>query len=397
MLALRAADRPQVASTERLRVVLAAEASGGGVGKHVVDLAERLPAHGFDVLLLYGRRRIGEGFGERVAAHGDFGYATATFDADRAPGVGDFRAGAELRRVIRAFGPADVLHAHSSKAGALARLARWGVARRVVYTPHAWYTQNPNLGRRARDAYRLIELGLSTLTDRIISVSRDEVEHGVSMGIPERKVVLIENGVEPWSPAHLARVRQTTRAQLRIAASDVVVGFLGRLVDQKAPEVALRVFRDLIDTRPELRPVLVGDGPEAGMVRQAIDEMGLAGAVRWVPTALASEMMPAFDVFLLTSRYEGFPYVLLEALSAGCAIVTTRVGGATDCVEEGRNGFIVRPGDQAGLTSSVLALTARADQLRTAQARSRERAGLFSLERMVARTADLYRSLHEDN
>jgi len=377
------------------KIVLAAEATGGGVGRHVLDLAEGLPARGFDVLLVHARRRTGEGFAERIARHREFGYRLATFDVERAPGARDLPATVQLRRAIRGFGNADVLHGHSSKAGALTRLGRWGRARSVVYTPNAFYTQNPELGRVARGAFGLVEYGLSALTDRIIAVSRDEVEHAVGLGIAPAKLTLIENGIEPWGAAELERMRAATRGRLGLSPHDVVVGFLGRLAAQKAPQVALRVFARLRDARPNLRLVLVGDGPDAESVRASIGELSLGQAVRWIPTALGREMIPAFDVFMLTSRYEGFPYVLLEALNGGCAIVSTRVGGAADCVEDGRNGFLVDAPDAEAIAERVLAITDSPERLRAMRQRSRERAALFSLDRMVDRTADLYRSLNE--
>jgi glycosyltransferase involved in cell wall biosynthesis len=288
-----------------------------------------------------------------------------------------------------------VLHGHSSKAGALARLGRWFHARRVVYTPHAWYTQNPELGAASRGAYQLIERALATVTDRIISVSRDEAEHAVALGIGRRKLVLIENGIEAWTPEHVARARAATRTRLGIAADDVVVGFLGRLAPQKAPEVALQVFRRVLDERPATRLVLAGDGPESARVRALMGELGLADRVIVLPDANGPDVIPAFDVFLMTSRYEGFPYVLLEALAAGCAIVTTRVGGVADCVVDGVNGRVVDGLEPEMIARAALTIVSDSERLLQMRAESRARAALFSIDRMLDRTADLYRSLHE--
>jgi glycosyltransferase involved in cell wall biosynthesis len=378
-----------------MRIVLAAEPTGGGVLRHVLDLAEGLPRRGFRVLLVHAQRGIGGAFAERLERRDQFGYETASLEVQRAPGTHDVGATVALRRVIRGFGGADVLHGHSSKAGALARLGRWSRARHVVYTPHAWYTQNPALGAVSRGAYRLIERALSVVTDRIISVSRDEAEHAVQLGIGRRKLVLIENGIEAWTPEQVACARAATRARLGIAADDVVVGFLGRLVTQKAPDVTMRVFQRLLDSRPTTRVVLAGDGPEREPVRALMDELGIADRVLTLPAAIGADVIPAFDVFLMTSRYEGFPYVLLEALAAGCAIVTTRVGGVTDCVVEGVNGGIVDTLDPERISRAVLTIVNDPARLSAMRAQARERAALFSLDRMLDRTADLYRSLHE--
>lgn len=379
-----------------MRIVLAAEPTGGGVMRHVLDLAEGLPRRGFRVLLVHAKRGIDAAFAGRLERRGEFGYETASVELQRAPGGHDVAATMELRKVIRAFGGADVLHGHSSKAGALARLGRWSHARRVVYTPHAWYTQNPELGSSSRRAYRLIERALATVTDRIISVSRDEAEHAVSLGIGRRKLVLIENGIESWTPEQVAQKRAATRARLGIGADDVVVGFLGRLAPQKAPDVALRAFRQILDGRPATRVVLAGDGPEGARVRALISELGLADRIALLPVANGPDVIPAFDLFLMTSRYEGFPYVLLEALAAGCAIVTTRVGGVVDCVVDGENGSVVDLVEHEPIARAVLDIVGNTDTLQRMRAESRARAALFSIDRMLDRTADLYRSLHEN-
>ena len=380
-----------------MRIVLAAEPTGGGVMRHVLDLAEGLPRRGFRVLLVHAKRGIDAAFAGRIERQKEFGYETAMLDLQRAPGGHDFAATMALRRVIRAFGGADVLHGHSSKAGALARLGRWSHARRVVYTPHAWYTQNPELGNSSRRAYQFIERALATVTDRIISVSRDEAEHAVALGIGRRKLVLIENGIESWTPEQVAQKRAATRARLGIGAGDVVVGFLGRLAPQKAPDVAVRAFRQILDGRPATRIVLAGDGPEAAHVRALMSELGLGDRIARLPVANGPDVIPAFDLFLMTSRYEGFPYVLLEALAAGCAIVTTRVGGVVDCVLDGENGAVVDDVDPDPIARAVLAIVNDPVTLNRMRAESRARAALFSIDRMLDRTAELYRSLHESH
>ena len=381
--------------TAPLHVVLVAEPTGGGVGRHVLDLAEGLPRRGFRVLLVHARHAIDRQFGARLERRAEFGYETASFDVQRSPGGHDVGATMELRRQIRMFGGADVLHGHSSKAGALARIGRWMRASRVVYTPHGWYTQNPELGLTSRRAYQLIERTLSTVTDRIIAVSTDEATHALSLGIAAKKLSVIENGIERWSPERIARARMETRARLGIEATDVVVGFLGRLAPQKAPEVAVRTFQRVLQERPRVRVVLAGDGPDRVVVDDLIEELGLGDRIVRLPLAHGSEVIPAFDVFLMTSRYEGFPYVLVEALAAGCAIVTTRVGGVADCVVDGVNGKVVDSLDPLDLAARVIAITDDPDGLAHMRAEARARASLFSIDRMIDRTADLYRSLHE--
>jgi glycosyltransferase involved in cell wall biosynthesis len=378
-------------TNRRTRVVMVCEAAGGGVGKHVLDVAERLPAHGFDVLVVHCTRRTEPEFAQRLSAHAAHGYRVATIDVDRVPGPRDMVGVMQLRRAVREFGGADVMHGHSSKGGALARLARWRCARRVFYTPHAFYAQSPSLSPTTRRIYGLAEQALAYATDRVIATSHDERDLAVQLGIPGHKLTVVENGIPIRTDAVLASARAAARETLGMTDEARVVAFVGRLVPQKAPGLALDVFERIHHDRPHTRLLLIGDGPEAPAIEGALQSRGLAGKVTWLRGAIGGDILPAVDVLLVTSHYEGFPYVMLEALDAGCAIVSTAVGGARDCIIPGRNGEIMTLPTADALASTVGAFLDSPARLRDAHDVSRERARSFEIGRMVDRLVTLYR------
>ena len=371
-----------------LRIVLVCEAAGGGVGKHVLDLAESLPSRGFDVLVVHSARRAEPQFSARVAQHTRHGYRVTTVDVDRAPGPRDVAGVLQLRRAVREFGGADVLHGHSSKGGALARLARWGCARRVFYTPNAFYAQAPSLPSSLRRLYGLAERALALATDRVIAVSSDEMQFARALGIPERKLAVIENGIRLRSDADLARDRAAARAALGLSGAEVVIGFVGRLVPQKSPELAVETFGRVRSSHANARFVLVGYGPQAPVVSRALAEHGVARDTTWMRDAVGRDVLPAVDILLVTSEYEGFPYVMLEGLDAGCAIVTTLVGGARDCVVDGSNGTIVAGHTADALANAVSNFVGAPDALRAARGVSRVHAHNFEIERMIDDTSE---------
>jgi glycosyltransferase involved in cell wall biosynthesis len=378
------------------RIVLVCEAAGGGVGKHVLDVAERLPSLGFQVLVVQSIRRAEPEFACRLARHAHYGYRIAQVDVPRAPGPRDMLGVLQLRRAVREFGGADILHGHSAKGGALARLARWGCARHVFYTPHAFYAQAPALSGAARRIYGAAEHALSLATDRVIATSRDEMRLARTLGIPARKLTVVENGIDLRSDSELARDRGAARAALGFTAGDRVVGFVGRLVPQKAPALAIETFRRIRDAHPGTQFVLVGDGPEAPAVTTALAQHRLGADVRWIRNAAGRDVLPAVDVLLVTSHYEGFPYVMLEGLDAGCAIVTTAVGGARDCVVDARNGAVLHAPPADALARAVGHFIESPDRLRVARAVSRHRVRDFDIERMIDRLVSLYRGAIRD-
>ena len=373
-----------------VRLVLVCEAAGGGVGKHVLDLAERLPPLGFEVMVVHSARRADPDFADRLSQHARHRYHVAHVDVHRAPGPRDVVGVLQLRRAVRKFGGADILHGHSAKGGALARLARWRCARRVFYTPHAFYAQAPSLSAVARRFYGVAERALSLATDRVIATSQDELGLARALGIPEQKLTVVENGIAIRSTTDLERDRETARAALGVAPGERVVGFVGRLVPQKAPTLAVETFRQIRRDHPTTRFVLMGDGPEAPAVSAALAKDGLASDVRWLQGAVARDLLPAVDVVLVTSHYEGLSYVMLEALDAGCAIVTTAVGGARDCVVDDGNGVIVWSREPDALAVGVGEWIDAPDRLCAARKFSRARAQHFALERMVDRLVTLY-------
>jgi glycosyltransferase involved in cell wall biosynthesis len=380
----------------KTRVVLVCEAAGGGVGKHVLDVAERLPSLGFEVLVAHCTRRAEPEFADRLARHAEYGYRVALVDVDRAPGPRDVVGVMQLRRAVREFGGADVMHGHSAKGGALARLARWRRAERVFYTPHAFYAQAPSLSATGRRLYGFAEHALALATDRIIATSHEELGLARSLGIPAHKLTVVENGILVRGEAELTRARALARTTLGIGMDECVVGFVGRMVAQKAPVRAIETFARLWLTNQSTRFVLVGDGPEASAVEAALQDTGLTGHVRWVRRGVGHELLPAMDVLLVTSHYEGFSYVMLEALDSGCAIVTTPVGGARDCVVDGRNGTIVASSTPDALARAVSEFVGSSERLAAARAVSRERARDFEIDRMVDRLVTLYRGAVDD-
>jgi glycosyltransferase involved in cell wall biosynthesis len=368
------------------KVLIVVEAAGGGSGRHVIELAEGLVAAGCRVHLIYSELRMDANFRSGLAQLR--GVRVLSVPMRREPHFTDLACLMRIRRYIRQAGGFDVIHAHSSKAGVLARVAAIGSGAARIYTPHAMRTMDPTIHPLLHLLYRITEVALAKFCcDSVIAVSAHECSHIVSQGIPAEKTCIIVNGV----PRAQVSDRNAVRRSLALAENDFCVGFIGRLVVQKAPEKFVDAFAALARSIPNARGVIVGSGPLQQAVRSAAHHAGVFEKIVWITDQAGPVVLPAFDVLLLPSLYEGMPYVLLEALAAGVPIVSTDVGGAQEAIEDGLSGFIV-PQNVAEALEQHLIRLAKDDLLRQKMKAASLRKSLdLSLERMVAQTLSVYR------
>lgn len=366
---------------EGLNILLAIE-SGGGSGQHFADLAAQLVKLGHQVSAIYSPTRLEARYVAKLEAAGLV--ALELFPMRRDVSHRDVPAWLRLRRLIQRLGPFDIIHAHSSKAGALARLAAPQGAT-VVYTPHAFRTMDPNLSGVGRVLYGGVELALARLrTDSIIAVSPEEVTHAVRLGIPAEKVRLVLNGIAPPPVVD----RRAVRAGLGLEGDDIAVGFVGRLCAQKDPVRFAEAIAIAAKHNLKVKGFIFGDGELREEVARHESEN-----LRIVSGKVAQEFLPALDIFALTSRYEGMPYVLVEALYAGLPILTTEVGGARATVSNDVNGMVMPVGiSAADFADRITMLSEDAVRISAYRAASASRALDFTLEKMAAQTVAIYKS-----
>lgn len=372
-----------------VRVALVVEAAGGGVAVHIADMVRGLRAlGGFRIHLVVptGARFDSTIIGEDVLAQCD---AVHRVPMRRSVGGSDIVAFAQLFRCLHRIQP-DIVHSHSSKAGALARLCigPW----KQVYTPHAVYTLNPYLPRAKRRFYGLIERFLgSTLSDRVIAVSIDEAKHLHNvLRIPANRIDTIFNGVP--APARSSSIE--ARIALGLPLDSVIVGFVGRLDFQKGVDRLVRIAADLLERGID-NVVFAVIGPGDFATASNLGEKCIPSNVRvlgLIPDA--RRYFTAFDIFALPSRYEGFPYVVLEAMAASIPIVSTRVSGSAELIDAEQIGFVVPNEDDTTVFAEATAALAQDPEMRERMSRNCERAAeRFSTTTMIQRTVDLYRRL----
>ena len=259
--------------------------------------------------------------------------------------------------------PFDIVHTHTAKAGMLGRLAAHGAGvPRLVHTYHGFpFHEFQALPRR--QAYVRIERGLGRITDLALCVGTGVAVEAVRRRLisPERirTIGVVADGPAPPrdGPDRAAHgglpgsARARARTALGLPAGATVVGAVGRLTYQKAPGDFVAALREL--GRPDVTGVWVGDGELAGQVAAQARETPAVRLVLAGQRGNVPELLPAFDVFLLSSRYEGLPTAVVEAMMCGVPVVATAVNAVGDVVVPGETGLLVPPGHPALMADAV--------------------------------------------
>lgn len=256
----------------------------------------------------------------------------------RGPSIADVRWVVRLRGLLR---QADVVHLHSSKAGAVGRLSLATLRRDApasVFTPHGWSWL---VGGHAQRLYRFFERKMAPFTDVIVAVSPETRQEGAAvLGAEGRRVIMIENGVDvdafrPEGPV----------ARRRPEPLLVVVGRFDRA---KGQDLALEALAGLTHSQTRLR--LVGTGAEEPRLRSLACRLGVAERVDWLGETDPRPHLRAADVVIVPSRWDALSLALLEAMACGSAIVATSVSG-TQALSG--SGVLVPPGDARQLASAL--------------------------------------------
>jgi glycosyltransferase involved in cell wall biosynthesis len=329
----------------------------GGAGQHALRGALSLDPASFEMTIITGS---GDPLLlDQAAAAGLEVLTEPTLRMPISP-RSDLRALARLQEQFTRR-PFDIVHTHTAKAGVLGRLAahRAGVPR-LVHTYHG-FPFHEFQGAPRRQAYVRIERRLGRITDLALCVGT-----GVAVEAVRRRLISPERirtiGVVAEGPAaphdgvpngsdRNGSVRARARAALGLPADATVVGAVGRLTYQKAPGDFVAALRAL--DRPDVTGVWVGDGELAGKVAAQVRDTPGVRVVLAGQRGNVLELLPAFDVFALPSRYEGLPTAVVEAMACGIPVVATAVNAVGDVVVPGETGLLVPPGRPGLMADAV--------------------------------------------
>jgi glycosyltransferase involved in cell wall biosynthesis len=357
------------------RVLLVHQPTDGGVGRHVADLASGLAAFGYEVTT------CGPEPPQGIVPPGGH----IRLDLRRSVSGDDLRMVRRLAAVVTRVRP-QLVHAHSSKAGAVARLARVMHPRvPVLYTPHGFAFAGHFRFGAERLAYREVERALGRLTTRVVCVCEAEARLA-RVVVPAKRIRVVHNGVP--APAYASpdeRIRELMRR-------GPVICTLGLLRAGKGVETLIDAAPAVLAEHPAVQFAVWGEGSEREALLRRADERGVAAAVHFlgVTDAPLSAMQGAI-VFVMPSWKESFPYVVLEAMSVGLPIVSTDVGGVSEAITDRENGLLVAPNDADALARAIGLMVGNSELCARLGTAAQQRVEThFTRQRMLTDLGDVY-------
>lgn len=300
----------------------------------------------------------------------------------------DLRALFSLIRIMRRLRP-DVVHTHTAKAGTLGRIA--AITTRVPVVVHTFHghTFHGYFNKATSLMVSLWESLLARFSSAVIAISPRQAADLIDAGLPRKKVRIIPLGL-PLERFANGSARGDARSALKIGDDETVIGMVARLVPVKDPFLMVDAVAELSLNDPSTSLLIVGDGPLREEVEAHARHRGVhVRVLTW--RADLENIYPAMDVVALSSKNEGSPVALIEALAAGRPVASTNVGGVADLLADGEYGHLADEATPTGLAGAI----ARAIETDPAQLALARRSALdrFGSDRLIRDISALYEGL----
>lgn len=367
----------------------------GGAQRYVFDLAQAFHAKQYDVVVALG------GTGKRGDEKGTL---ASLLDAQNIKTIfvphfardiffiNDILAFFELIQIIQTEKP-DVLHTNSSKAGGLGALAgRLCGVKKIIFTSHGLTFDESWRPWWQRLLIRYTTWLTILLSHNTILISSDNLKTARGLGFVTNKLSLIYNGIGNPRYAPRADARLTiTELSSNKPQFDCWVGMVAELHPNKNIDVAIKAVAALVEKNIHVELFVIGAGEMREQLQSLAIQRGIAKQVHLLGFVMdASRFVTAFDTFILTSKKEGLPYVLLEAGKGGVACIASDIGGNRDIIDHKENGFLVEQNETSLADAIQLYCEDRELRERHARALQSKIETTFSIETMTTETKSLY-------
>lgn len=350
--------------------------SKGGAFGHAARLGKELTRLGYECAIC----------GPHAHLESELGLEVFDIDIPRRPHLRRHPAAVrDLGRVYRRFAP-DVVHAHGSQGGVVARLARaYRPGTPVIFTPHNYAFTNYFTSALERGAFRAIETGLAPLAKRVLCVCLAEQAVAARVG-PSSRTRVVYNGIEPLVPT------SPSPEITSLAAAGPLICTVAELQPPKGVTTLVAAMPKVIESFPSANLVVAGEGAERGPLERQISDLGIGGHVILLGSVdEVAGLLSAADVFVQPGWSESFPYSLLEAMSLSLPIVATDVGGMGEAISDSETGRLVPTKDADAMASAIVSLLRSPDEAKVFGRAARERMmSQFRFDQMVSGTLAVY-------
>ena len=286
----------------------------------------------------------------------------------------------------------DIIHSHLPWSGFLSRLVYKQTGIPLIYTEH-------NIQERYHVATKKLNAFTFNWQSKAIGVSAD-VSKSISENInPDISVQTLLNGVNTQKFFRDEKAANNIKRKYKIPKNALVVGNLAVFREQKDLVSWVKAFKVINESMPAVYALIVGAGPKQSEIQELIKALDLEGKII-LPGLQTNTVayLSAMDIFMMSSQFEGLPIALLEAMSIGCAIVSTKAGGVVEVIEHNKNGLLSEVGDSKMLAENCTKILNNTSLRKMLQAAARERVvDAFSLENMVDELERCYMELAPKN
>ena len=324
----------------------------GGPAIHVLNLSSGLDSDRFETVLIAGR--VGPSEGDMSYLAEALGVTPVVFPElgrEISP-VRDVKSMFKLWRMIRRHRP-DIVHTHTAKAGTVGRIAAALAGVPIVIHTFHGHVFHSYFSRLKSWCFMAIEMGLTLLTTRIITISPHQQEEIAACIYAERKIEVIRLGFD-LSKFLRPFDKEAALKRLGLPSGKEIIGCVGRLTAVKNLALFVEVAETLSQRREDALFVVVGDGSEREMLQNMVRDKGLQDRVLFLGWQTEIETVyKAIDLLVLTSKNEGTPVAVIEAMASGCPVVAAPVGGVVDLIEHGVTGFLADIEDSGDFVKKV--------------------------------------------
>jgi glycosyltransferase involved in cell wall biosynthesis len=285
----------------------------------------------------------------------------------------------------------DVIHAHASKPGFLMRIAAIGTGIPVIYSPHNFAFHE---GSKRFSAWLVAALERFAMyfTAKIVAVAQHERDLALKYGVGTKdNYVVIHTGIDARPFRNDFNIAELKKA-INIPVDAPVIGAVGRLAVPKLPMDFVKVAAGLCKDRPDVHFVWIGSGPLEADAKRLSSTLGLDDNIHWLgQRSDTPALYNILDCFVLLSRWEAYPYVILEAFASGVPVIATRNLGAQELIETEVNGRIVPQGDIQAMVDSIKDLLENPDKAKLFRLSAKKQVDeLYTMQNMLLSLEEIY-------